>query len=118
MGSSPVRSRSNFFFLSHKKIKILIIYIRTIHDSHLWRIIEESHRVRPAPAGLVVNARLVALVALLIHAVPTATAALSKVVDEARPNLRQQINYIHSCFVVMTRLETNSEKRGTDLIHG
>jgi len=56
----------------------------------------------------------VALVAPLIHA----TAALSKVVDEARSNLRQQINYIPSCFVVMTRLETNSEKRGTDLIHG
>jgi len=25
--------------------------------------------------------------------------------------------YIPSCFVVMTRLETKSEKRGTDLIH-
>ena len=92
MGSSPVRSRNNFFFLSHKKIKILIIYIRTSHDLHLWRIIEESHRARPAPAGLVVNAQLVALAAPVIHVVPTATAALFRVVDEARPNLRQQIN--------------------------
>ena len=81
-GSSPVRSRSNFFFLSHKKIKILII----IYTNNSWRTIEASHRARPAPVGLVVNALLVALVALLIHAVPTATAAISKAVDEARPN--------------------------------